>query len=359
MGCFSGYKHESFKKIILNPKVKSALQLILFAAIGVGLVWLSIHNIPDKDVETTKQSFKDANYTVVIISALISVLAHVIRAWRWDMLMQPIGHNISFKNSFTGVMIGYVVNYAVPRAGELSRCGVAAKYEKIPFAAALGTVITERIVDVILLLLLFFITLAVQFADLMGLTNLYVINPLSAKFGGLMHNTLYLVIIVVGLLAVAGFLFVMRNKIKSLFTGKIGGMLKSFGDGLKSVKDLKKPGLFILQSVLIWVMYFLSLYVCFFCFDETSSLGIKPALSVLLFGTIGVMVSPGGIGAYQLIGTQVLLFYQVTNGVAVAFPWIVWGVQFIAIIVIGGLCFLFLPLLNRNKNNDLPGDTTA
>jgi len=332
---------------------------VLFAAIGGGLVWLSIHNIPDKDIETTKQSFKNADYFVVILSALIGMLAHVVRAWRWDMLMEPIGHKISFKNSFAGVMIGYVVNYAVPRAGELSRCGVAAKYEKIPFAAALGTVITERIVDVILLMLLFFITLAVQFTELTGLTNMYVLQPLSAKLGGLFHNKIYLVILIVGLLAFMGALFLLRNKIKLLFTGKIGGLLKSFADGIKSIKDLKRPWLFVFQSVLIWVLYFLSLYICFFCFPETSVLGIKPALSVMLFGTIGVMVSPGGIGAYQLIATQVLIYYGVANGVAVAFPWITWGVQFVAILVIGGLCFLFLPLLNNNKNNDVPANTSA
>ena len=331
---------------------------MLFAAIGAGLVWLSIHNIPNEDIETTKQAFKNADYLIVGISALISILAHVIRAWRWNMLMQPIGHSISFKNSFAGVMIGYVVNYAVPRAGELSRCGVASKYEKIPFAAALGTVITERIVDLVLLLTLFFITLAVQFTELTGLTNLYVIQPLSAKLGGLLHNKVYLGILLISILAFTGLLFFFRKKIKAILGGKIGGLLKSFADGLKSVKDLKRPYLFILQSFLIWFMYFLSLYVCFFCFAETKVLGIKPALSVLLFSTIGVMVSPGGIGAYQLISTQVLLFYGVANSVAIAFPWIAWSVQFIAILIIGGLCFLFLPLLNSKPYDKLPANPT-
>ncbi len=338
----------------MNPKVKSILQLVLFAAIGAFLVWLSIHNIPDKDVETTKQSFKDADYLIVAISAIISLLAHVVRAWRWNSLLQPIGHSISFKNSFAAVMIGYMVNYAVPRAGELSRCGIAAKYEKMPFAAALGTVITERIVDVVLLLVLFFITLAAQFNELTGLTNMYVMQPLSAKLSGLANNKLYLALIAVLLIVFVGAFFVLRKKIKALLSGKIGGMLKSFGDGLKSIKDLKSPGLFVFQSVLIWVLYFLSLYVCFYCFAETKTLGIKPALSVMLFGTIGVIVSPGGIGAYQLIATQVLVFYGVVNSVAIAFPWIAWGVQFIAILVIGALCFLFLPLLNNNENDKLP-----
>ena len=343
----------------MNPKVKSILQLVLFAAIGVFLVWLSIHNIPDKDIETTKQSFKDADYLIVAISAVISILAHVVRAWRWNMLMQPIGHSISFKNSFCGVMIGYMVNYAVPRAGELSRCGVASKYEKIPFAAALGTVITERIVDVVLLIVLFFITLAAQFTELTGLTNLYVLQPLSAKLSSLANNKTYLLLLIIAALAFVGALFVFRKKIKSLLSGKIGGVLKSFGDGLKSIKDLKRPGLFIFQSLLIWVLYFSSLYVCFFCFPETSVLGMKPALSVMLFGTIGVIVSPGGIGAYQLIATQVLVFYGVLNSVAIAFPWIAWGVQFIAILVIGGLCFLFLPLLNNSQDDKLPASTPA
>ncbi|MHB8259706.1 MAG: lysylphosphatidylglycerol synthase transmembrane domain-containing protein [Bacteroidia bacterium] len=337
----------------MNPKVKSILQFVLFAAIGAGLVWLSIHNIPDKDIETTKQSFKDADYLIVTLSALISILAHVIRAWRWNSLLQPLGHSISFKNSFSAVMIGYMVNYALPRAGELSRCGIASKYEKIPFAAALGTVITERIVDVILLLILFFITLAVQFTELAGLTNLYVLQPLSHKLSNLANNKLYLAIIVASLIVCVGVLFILRKKIKSLLSGKIGGMLRNFGDGLKSIKDLKSPSLFVFQSILIWLMYFLSLYVCFFCFNETKTLGIKPALSVMLFGTIGVIVSPGGIGAYQLIATQVLIFYGVINSVSIAFPWITWGVQFIAILVIGGLCFLFLPLLNNSKDDNL------
>lgn len=334
----------------MSPKVKSILQLVLFSAIGIGLVWLSIHNIPDKDIETTKQSFKNADYFIVTVSALISIFAHVLRAWRWNSMLQPLGHSISFKNSFAAVMIGYVVNYAVPRAGELSRCGVAARYEKIPFTAALGTVITERIIDLLLFLLLFLITLAVQFTELTGLTNMYVVHPLSIKFHALLNNKIYLVIFVIIISGCLAALFLLRGKIRSLLSGKLGKTLKNFADGLRSIKDLKSPFVFVLLSLLIWLMYFLSLYVCFWSFEETKVLGLKPALSVLLFGTIGVMFSPGGIGAYQIIATQVLLFYGMANSISIAFPWIVWGAQFIAILVIGGLCFLLLPIINRSEN---------
>ena len=262
-------------------------------------------------------------------------------------MLQPLGHSISFKNSFAAVMIGYVVNFAIPRGGELSRCGVATRYEKVPFATALGTVITERIVDLLLMLVLFFITLAVQFKELTGLTRQYVTDPLSQKLAT--NQNLFYFLIVAGVLFVVA-LFVFRKKITGLLTGKMGSMLKNFGSGLRSVKDVKNPGLYMFQSFLIWFCYFLSLYVCFWCFDETKTLGLKPALSVLLFGTLGVAISPGGIGAYQIISTQVLLFYAVPSSVSISFPWIVWGSGFIAIIIIGGLCFLLLPLLNREKD---------
>jgi len=334
----------------LNKRLKSILQLVVFSAIGAGLVWLSIHNIPDSEIEITKASFKKADYLVVTFSALVSILAHVMRAWRWDSMLRPLGHSISFKNSFAAVMIGYVVNFAIPRGGELSRCGIAARYEKVPFATALGTVITERIVDVLLMLVLFFITLAAQFSELTGLTNEYITIPLKDK---LSKNETLFYILISGLAVFVLVLVLFRKKIKAVLTGKMGLMIKNFGEGLRSVKDVKSPVLFIFQSLLIWIFYFLSLYVCFWSFDETKGLGIKPALVVLLLGTLGVAVSPGGIGLYQLISTGILIFYGVGHGVETSFPWIVWGAQFIAIIIIGGLCFLLLPLMNRNTH-ELP-----
>jgi uncharacterized protein (TIRG00374 family) len=331
----------------MNPKLKSIFQVAFFASIGIALVWLSIHNIPESEIETTKQSFKNADYSFVALSIIISILSHIIRAWRWNSMLQPLGHSISFKNSFAAVMIGYVVSYCVPRGGgELSRCGIATRYEKIPFAASLGTVITERIVDVLLLFIIFFIALAVQFKELVGMTSEYILNPLMNK---LSSNQTILYVLISAFIAVIFILFIFRSKIKKLLQGKIGTMLKSFGTGLSSVKDVKSPTLFIFQSIAIWFCYFLSLYICFWCFDETKSLGLKPALLILLFGTIGVIVSPGGMGLYQIISTQILLFYGVLNSVSISFPWIIWGSQFFTILVIGGLCFLFLPIINRNN----------
>ena len=244
-------------------------------------------------------------------------------------------------------MVGYVVSYVVPRGGgDLSRCGIATRYEKVPFTAALGTLVTERIVDLLLMLLLFFITLAIQFKELIGLTSLYVFNPLVKKLSS-NQNLLYVLVATLTLFILA--LIIFRKKLKNLLSGKAGDLLKNFGNGIKSIKDIKNPKLFLLQSVAIWLFYFLSLYICFSCFPQTKIVGLKPALSLLLFSTIGVIVSPGGMGAYQMISTQVLLFYGVLGSVSISFPWIAWGSQFITVILIGGLCLLLLPILNRDK----------
>ncbi len=331
----------------MKKKAGSATQIIVFTAIGVALVWLSIHNIPDDSVAQTREAFTKANYGMVFLSMLLGISAHVVRAWRWNALLHPLGYKISFYNAFSAVMIGYVVNYAIPRAGELSRCGVASRYGKIPFSIALGTVITERIIDVLLLFVLFFFTLAFQFKELLGLTQKYLIAPLKDSFAG---KSEYLLVFAGLLFVLVLLIYWLRKKIKSLLGRKLGKFAANFFEGLKSVKGLKHPGRFILESTLIWVCYFLSLYVCFWCFPEMSGLGLKSALSVLLFGTIGVMVSPGGIGAYQFITTQVLLFYAISIPIANAFPWIVWGAQLIAIVVIGAICFILLPILNRNQN---------
>ena len=250
----------------MNSKLKSTLQLIFFGSIGISLVWLSIHNIPESEIQTTKQSFKNANYYIVTFSIIISILSHIIRAWRWNSMLQPLGQSISFKNSFAAVMIGYVVSYVVPRGGgELSRCGVATRYEKIPFAISLGTVVTERIVDLLLMLLIFFISLAVQFNELAGMTSKYILEPLSKKL--LMNQALLYILISIFFLFITT-LLLLRNKIRTIFKGKFGNMLLNFGTGLKSIKTVKSPSLFIFQSALIWLCYFLSLYVCFWCFDD-------------------------------------------------------------------------------------------
>jgi len=215
-------------------------------------------------------------------------------------------------------------------------------------------VITERIVDLLLLMVIFILTLFAQFSQLSELATKYIMAPLGSKLGTLASHPVQLSILIsVCLMLLAG-LFLARKKISRLLTGKFGNIIRGFGKGLSSVKDVKHKFQFIVLSLAIWTAYFYGLYFCFFAFSGTSHLGQSECLVLLLFGTFGVAFSAGGLGAYPAIVTALLLYtYHVEKISAVAFPWMVWTSQFILILVLGILSLIALPVINRNKTNDV------
>lgn len=222
----------------------------------------------------------------------------------------------------------------------------------MPFEIALGTVITERIVDMLLLFTVFVLTLFAQFSQLKNLAFTYVLNPLFIKLSVITNNPLTLIICVALLIGLfIGFIMI-RKKLSALLTGKFGSIISGFGKGLSSVKDIEKKFQFIALSIIIWLSYFYSLYACFLAFDGTSSLGHSECLVLLLFGTIGVLFSPGGLGAYPAIITALLTYtYHIEKISSVAFPWMAWSSQFILIVVSGLLSLVLLPLIHKSKNN--------
>ena len=334
----------------MNANVKKVLQYAVFLLIGIFLLWLSVKNIPSEHLTKTRKSFEHADYWIVFISILISNLAHVVRASRWNLLLKPIGYPVRFWNSFSAVMIGYMVNYALPRVGEISRCGIVSKYDGVPFATAVGTVILERILDLFCLLIVFAITLFLQFSELKTLTKEHIINPAKNLTLSISSNQALLVSLVLLMIACVFSIWIMRKKIRLFLKGKIGTAIKKLFDGLKSIWELKQPINFIFQSLLIWFLYFLGLYSCMFCLPETAVMSPAVSMSVLLFSTIGVIVSPGGMGAYQLISTAVLLYYGLDNGAAYAFPWIAWLSQLVGILLVGLICFISLPYFNKSEH---------
>lgn len=334
----------------MNKSTKSILQFIVLFGIGILLVWLSLKEVsPQKD--NIIKAFKNADYFWVILSMVVALASHVLRAFRWNYLLEPIGHRVGFINANCYVLIGYFANYGIPRMGEISRCTLATKYDKVPFEMALGTVITERIIDFILFLGIFFLTLLLQFSNLIGLANQYIFSKVRSKFSGLSESPIKMIILAVVIFAaILGFLF-LRKKIASLLKGKLGNIVRGLGEGIGSIRKMKKPGMFILTSILIWVCYFYSLYLCFFAIPGTSNLGQPEALTLLLFGTFGVMFSPGGLGAYPLIlkGILVSTFF-VDEISAFALPWLAWTSQFVLIVSLGVVSLIVLPIINRNKN---------
>ena len=333
----------------MNKKTKSVVQFIVLLSIGIVLVWLSFKSVwTEKD--KILESFKSANYFWIFVSVAISFFSHFLRAYRWNYLLKPTGHSVNIGNSLGSVLVGYFANYGLPRMGEITRCTLVTKYNKVPFEIALGTVITERIVDMFLLIIIFFITLFAQFKQLKDLTVEYIYEPMLQKFGNFSSNPVKLVIVVCAFLILVGGIYFFRKKFSNLLKGKLGNIIKGFAKGLSSVKDVEGKFQFILLSFAIWASYFYGLYVCFFAFEGTSHLGQSECLVLLLFGTIGVIFTPGGLGVYPALISSLLIYtYQVDSVTAFAFPWMTWTSQFILIVVSGLISLLVLPIINKSK----------
>jgi glycosyltransferase 2 family protein len=332
---------------------KQLLQLVIFFLIAGLLVWLSLRSVAEKKDEIIR-SFQQADYTWVAVALVIAGFSHFLRAYRWNYLLKPLGYKTDLVNANCAVIIGYLANYGIPRSGELTRCTIAAKYDKVPFEVGFGTVITERIVDLLVFLLMAVVTVLFQFEELKDALNEHIVSKLSEKWQNLQaHPVLFYLLIGGVALSIIAF-FVLRKKLAGLLKGKFGKFLSGLGEGVGSIRKLEKPGMFILMSLLIWACYFYALYVCFFAISGTAHLTQGACLTLMLFGTFGVMFSPGGLGAYPLILFAILTkTYNIDDASAFALPWLSWTAQFLLIVLLGVISAIALPLYNRNKSHVL------
>jgi uncharacterized protein (TIRG00374 family) len=326
---------------------KSILQFVVLLAIAAFLIWLSLRAVADKKDEIIN-AFKNADYFWIIISMLMAFLSHFLRAYRWNHLLKPLGYQINLVNANCHVFVGYLANYGIPRMGEVSRCTLAAKYDKVPFEIAFGTVITERVIDFMLFIIIFLISLFSQFNQLSGLANEYIFDKLKIKFSNMSQEPFKLILLAIGVILLVVVYLLLRKKIIGLLKGKLGNMLKGFGKGIASIKDMKNPFAFVVLSFGIWTCYLLSLYFCMLALKGTADLGLEAALVLLLFGTFGVIFSPGGLGAYPaIVGGILISTYHVDMVWAFAMPWLAWTSQFLLVLLFGLLAFIVLPLNNK------------
>lgn len=330
---------------------KSIIQFIVLLSIGILLIWLSVSGITPEQKKEIVTAFQTADYFWIILAMVVSFFSHFLRAYRWNYLLKPVGYKTNLLNATCHVLVGYFANYGIPRMGEISRCTLASKYDKVPFEVAFGTVITERIIDFILFLVIFVLTLAFQFTELIGLANQLIFDKLRLKFAGTSQDPLKLIITGIVILVLVTAFFFLRKKFSQLLKGKLGGIIKGMAEGIGSIRKMENPIQFVLLSLMIWACYFYSLYVCFFALPGTSHLGQKECLTLLLFGTFGVMFSPGGLGAYPAILGGILLYtFKVDVVSAFALPWLAWSSQFILVVVLGVVSLIVLPLYNRKKD---------
>jgi uncharacterized protein (TIRG00374 family) len=324
----------------LKKNLINILKFGLPLALGIFLIWLSFSKLTDEDIESIKYSFKNANYFWIWISILLAILSHVSRAYRWRYTLEPLGYYPKFLNSFMAVMIGYFVNLGVPRMGEISRAAALTKYEDVPFNKGFGTIIAERVADMIFLLTFIFIVVIIQLSTLQNYLEKTFenFNPINMAIG-------------LSVLAILGLLFLkFIQRSQTPFFIKLREFIQGIFDGIKAIFNIEQSGKFIAHTFFIWFLYVLMFYVGMKAIPELSNVPFGGVLSAFVIGGISIAVTNGGIGAYPYGIMQILLLYGVQAAYGLAFGWIIWTAQTVMVLVIGGLSFIFMPIYNKEKN---------
>lgn len=306
-------------------------------------MYLSVKDISSKDLQSIRDN--PPNYWWLIASVLIALTSHLLRAIRWRMLIEPVAEKPGLPNTFFAVIIGYMTNYApLPRLGEVYRCVILSRYEEASFTTLVGTVIVERIIDTLTLVVLFFIMLLLRAQKVYGVVMPHVKSFFHAKLGMIEAKLPYIIIALI--VVAAALLFILKKR--TGFMGKIKTYIQNFWQGIKSVGKLERPVLFWVYSLGIWLMYLLSTYLCFLCFSQTSGLALADALVVLIFSGLGVIITPGGVGAVPILIKNVMeKIYKIAAPIPFALGWIIWGSQFLLIITLGLVSLMLLPILNK------------
>jgi uncharacterized protein (TIRG00374 family) len=295
--------------------------------------------IREQNQEDFWNTIKSMNYSWIILSWIFGLFSHLIRAHRWKYLLEPIGHMTRFSNRYHATMIGYLVNMVLPRSGEASRAGVLLKTEQVPFSKAFGTIIVERIIDVLMLGLVILVTILLSIQDFRVLYNKLLPEREANRFS---FNILYLTLVVLVLLIL---IFILRRN-KTL-RAKIWNFLNELKSGVFSILKSKNPVSFVLNSILIWVLYIAYFGICFFALEEASKVSLQGVLMAFIAGTVGIMLTPGGLGSYPIFVGTVISYYAYPDlaGIqndALALAMVIWLTQTIFIISLGMISLFYI-----------------
>lgn len=332
----------------MNKKVRSLLQYILFLGLGFFLVWWSLRKVGAKEWDDMKQALANANYWVIIPVVIALLASHYSRAIRWKIIMEPLGYRPRLANTYMAVLIGYLANLAIPRLGEILKCTVLARYEKVPADKLVGTIVAERAFDLVCLALV----MTIAFLTQMDMIGSYFSRILGNLFGSKTSQLSVAKIgIVIGLLLlVIAAVWIIRKKFSHLsIVQKTSKVVKGVWAGLTSVRYVKKKGWFIFHSLFIWAMYLLSVQMGMWAMQDTAGYDLRTSLSVLSTGSIAMIVTPSGIGAYPLFVEETMALYGLKNSLGLAFGWLMWGVQFFQILLAGFVALVLLPVFNKSS----------
>jgi hypothetical protein len=314
-------------------RINTGIRYALMIAITILLLWLSLRGLEvegENKIDYLWKAWQKCDKLYLWIMAGAAIVSHIMRALRWKMLLEPTGHNVKLSNSFWSLMSGYLVNLAVPRGGEVSRCYTLYQLEKTPVEISFGTVVTERIADVICLLILIAFSFYMEWEKLKTF-----LDTLNFSSGEMKIPTWAWGAVVIGILFAVGIYFLRKNE-------KLLKIIHGFKEGLLSVFQLKNKWLFVFYSLAIWGLYFLMSYLVLLAFPETAHLGFSAVVTLFAIGSIAMAAPlPGGAGSYHvLVPLGLTMLYNMAKPDAVAFVFVFHAWQTLLMIVMGVISFV-------------------
>ena len=320
----------------MKAKISKLLSIVLPLFLGIFLIYYSYNQFSEKDIDEIKKHFKNANYYYLIFSIFIAFLGSASRAYRWKYVLDHMGYKTSFANNFMAVSIGYLMNMTVPRSGEISRALVLKKYNDVPFDKGFGSIIAERIIDMIVLLGLIIVAFFVQYDVL----KTFVLDKVPLQ-------NLILLLTIGFVLFITFILLYVYSKMK--FILKIKEKIAGLKEGILSIFHMKKKWSYLGHTIFIWFSYIYMFYIGLLVISETNMLPLSAVITSFIVGSVAIAFTNSGFGSYPFLMAKILLFYHISETAGSAFGWIIWTTQMLLLVFLGALSFLLLPILNRSK----------
>lgn len=321
----------------MKDRLINILKTVFPIALGIFLVWYWYNSTSVAERDQILFYIREADLFWVSISILLGILGHVSRAIRWNYLLEPLGYKPKLSNNVLIILMAYLTNLGIPRTGELLRATALTTYENVPFEKGIGTIITERVIDVIMLLLVIMVTLFLQTDIILGfLENIGIpINKILIMLGFCILTIVFFTIFI--------------KKSTHTIAVKIKIFLKGLMAGLLSIFKMKNKWAFILHTLFIWACYIGMLWVIKFTVPETLGLSLNQLMVAFVAGSLAMMFTNGGVGLFPIAVSKALAIFGISKVSGDAFGWIMWISQTLMIVVFGAISFLVLPLLNRDR----------
>ena len=319
----------------MKASIRKFLSLTIPLFIGLGIIYYQYTTLTTEELEKIKISFIKADYFYIFLSLFIALFGFWSRAYRWKFALQHLGYQTKFHNDLMTVCVSYLVNLTIPRSGEVSRAMLLKKYEDVPFDKGFGTIVAERIVDMLIFLLFVTIGFISQFETIYQ----YLVNN-GVKFetliwAGILVFVVFVIFVLVWIYAEWKIILKLKQKLSGLI------------EGMQSILKMKDKWKYIFHSFFIWFSYLAMFYVTIFALPETADISFDVVVMGFIFGTLAVGFTNGGLGAYPLAVASILSLYGISEGIGTAFGYLIWVSQTFLTIFLGLLSYLLLPILNK------------